>query len=99
MSGKPIESVKETMQIFLRSLPFNTRFNIVGFGSNHVKLFPDSVHYNDDTLAKAAAHVCFRNYLSHVATKATVLIVFKKQYTESADRAQRVPWCARALVW
>ena len=40
MSGSKIHQVRETMQIFLRSLPEGTMFNIVSFGSDWSALFP-----------------------------------------------------------
>jgi uncharacterized protein with von Willebrand factor type A (vWA) domain len=57
MAGSKIRQVRETLQIFLRSLPEGTLFNIVGFGSNFEKLFPTSEVYNDKSLEVASAHV------------------------------------------
>jgi len=58
MGGKPIEQVKQTLQIFLRSLPEGTLFNIIGFGSNFMTLFPkESVLYNETTLDTATKYV------------------------------------------
>eukprot|EP01112_Ceratiomyxa_fruticulosa_P009185 TRINITY_DN2395_c0_g1_i2.p1 TRINITY_DN2395_c0_g1~~TRINITY_DN2395_c0_g1_i2.p1 ORF type:complete len:918 (+),score=260.17 TRINITY_DN2395_c0_g1_i2:845-3598(+) len=54
MEGTKIYNVRSTMELFLRSIPEGTLFNIVGFGSHFQFLFPDgSVEYNDDTLNKA----------------------------------------------
>lgn len=48
MSGSRIEQVKNTLQIFLRSLSEGTMFNIIGFGSSTQHLFKEgSVEYND----------------------------------------------------
>eukprot|EP00005_Dracoamoeba_jomungandri_P004866 CAMPEP_0174252268 /NCGR_PEP_ID=MMETSP0439-20130205/1812_1 /TAXON_ID=0 /ORGANISM="Stereomyxa ramosa, Strain Chinc5" /LENGTH=865 /DNA_ID=CAMNT_0015332783 /DNA_START=43 /DNA_END=2640 /DNA_ORIENTATION=- len=58
MSGSRINQVKETMQIFLRSLGEGTMFNIVGFGTRTQHLFPrGSVEYNETNLKKAVDHV------------------------------------------
>lgn len=57
MAGSRMNSVKETLQIFLRSIPEGTLFNIVGFGSNTKSLFPASKEYNDSSLAIAVAFV------------------------------------------
>eukprot|EP01106_Pelomyxa_sp_JSP_P010072 TRINITY_DN2711_c0_g1_i1.p1 TRINITY_DN2711_c0_g1~~TRINITY_DN2711_c0_g1_i1.p1 ORF type:complete len:472 (+),score=103.81 TRINITY_DN2711_c0_g1_i1:559-1974(+) len=57
MAGDPMKNVCETMDLFLRSLPENCKFNIVGFGSSFTKLFDSSAKYNDDTLAVGCAHV------------------------------------------
>jgi cobalamin biosynthesis protein CobT len=48
MSGSRIQQVKDTLQIFLRSLGEGTQFNIIGFGTSTQHLFPaGSVEYND----------------------------------------------------
>ncbi|KAH3732835.1 Vault protein inter-alpha-trypsin domain [Pelomyxa schiedti] len=58
MEGEPIEQVKQTLQIFLRSLPEGTRFNIIGFGTYHVTLFSKgSAVYNEETLDTASKYV------------------------------------------
>ena len=56
MSGKYITAAKETMMLFLKSIPDNCYFNIVGFGSSHKKLFKESVVYNQGNLDKAVQH-------------------------------------------
>lgn len=53
MSGSRINQVRNTLHIFLRSLPEGTLFNIIGFGSRIEKLFPTSQEYNSKTLATA----------------------------------------------
>lgn len=57
MSGKHIFQVKETMLLFLKSLPSNCFFNIVGFGSYYRCLFQESKEYNDENLNKAMNYV------------------------------------------
>ena len=57
MAGSRITAVKSTMQLFLRSLPEGVLFNIVGFGSSHVSLFPSSVPYTEENLQLASQHV------------------------------------------
>ena len=57
MSGSRISQVRDTLQIFLRSLPEGTLFNIFGFGSKFEKLFPESKEYNESTLQTAVQHV------------------------------------------
>ena len=56
MSGGYIEAAKETMMLFLKSIPDDCYFNIVGFGSSHEKLFKESVAYNQGNLDKAMQH-------------------------------------------
>eukprot|EP01102_Stenamoeba_stenopodia_P008144 TRINITY_DN2315_c0_g3_i1.p1 TRINITY_DN2315_c0_g3~~TRINITY_DN2315_c0_g3_i1.p1 ORF type:complete len:851 (-),score=154.13 TRINITY_DN2315_c0_g3_i1:33-2585(-) len=57
MSGSKMESVKNALQLLLRSLPCNCKFNIIGFGSTFVSLFPQTVPYSDDNISTAAAAV------------------------------------------
>jgi uncharacterized protein YegL len=40
MAGSAMENTKNTVQLFLRSLPERARFNIVAFESNFRTLFP-----------------------------------------------------------
>lgn len=57
MSGSYIESARETLLLFLKSLPEDCHFNIVGFGSRHTKLFDKgSVAYSQATLDAATSH-------------------------------------------
>ena len=57
MSGSYISSARETLLLFLKSLPEDCRFNVIGFGSRHVKLFSDcSVPYSQATLDEATSH-------------------------------------------
>lgn len=57
MHGSFIESARETLLLFLKSLPENCSFNIVGFGSDHTKLFnKGSVTYSQKTLDVATSH-------------------------------------------
>ncbi|KAM9992596.1 hypothetical protein ACTFIY_010048 [Dictyostelium cf. discoideum] len=57
MSGKPIEKSKMALEICMRSLNENSKFNIVCFGSYFNKLFETSKHYNDETLQKASEYI------------------------------------------
>jgi len=43
--------------LLLRAIPAGSKFNIVGFGDRFVKLFPESVEYNNENLEKATVHV------------------------------------------
>ena len=56
MSGSYIRSARETLVLFLKSLPEGSYFNILGFGSSYWKLFPDSVPYDEQHLDKAISH-------------------------------------------
>ena len=58
MAGGKINRVKETLQLFLKSIPEGTLFNIIGFGTNFKKLFEGgSVEYNEKNVAAALEHV------------------------------------------
>lgn len=56
MSGSNIKSARETLLLFLKSLPEDCYFNIVGFGSSFEKLFKTSKRYDDDSLKQACSH-------------------------------------------
>ena len=52
MSGSYMKSAKDTMILFLKSIPPGCYFNIIGFGSRYECLFTKSVPYNQDNLEK-----------------------------------------------
>ena len=57
MSGGFINSARETLILFLKSLPEGCNFNVIGFGSHYEKLFSAvSVPYTQETLDKATRH-------------------------------------------
>jgi len=56
MSGGPISRVAQALQLFLRSLPIDCRFNVIGFGSSFTSLFPTPVEYSETSLQQASAH-------------------------------------------
>ena len=53
MSGSRNNSAKETLLLFLKSLPDGCYFNVVGFGSRYTTLFQKSQVYNDVNLKQA----------------------------------------------
>ena len=55
MSGSPIQLAVGALKLFLHSLPIGSKFNVVSFGSNFEKLFPDSVEYNEENLKIAVS--------------------------------------------
>lgn len=57
MSYNPIKNAAECLEIFIKSLPTNSFFNIIRFGSSYEKLFDYSVQYNEDTAEKALRYV------------------------------------------
>ena len=56
MRGSYIKSARETLMLFLKSIPEGSLFNIIGFGSRYELLFPESVNYSQETLDKAVRH-------------------------------------------
>jgi len=56
MSGQQIRKAADSLQLFLRSLPHGSRFDIVGFGSTWQSLFGESLAYDASTFRKASAH-------------------------------------------
>lgn len=57
MEGKFIESAKQVLLLFLRSIPMNCYFNIVGFGSTYCYFSEKSVEYNQKNLDKSIKYV------------------------------------------
>ncbi|CDS35741.1 von Willebrand factor A domain containing protein [Echinococcus multilocularis] len=53
MSGSKIQNTKESLLLFLKSLPKKCRFQIVGFGSSFHPLFPQPVDYNKENVERA----------------------------------------------
>ncbi|KNC53592.1 von Willebrand factor A domain containing 5A [Thecamonas trahens ATCC 50062] len=57
MAGSRMNQAKNALQLFLRSIPMGSKFNIVSFGSRYEKLFASAVEYNDRSLTRARAAV------------------------------------------
>ena len=53
MSGGYMTSAKETLKLFLRSIPPGCYFNIIGFGSTFTVMFGWSEEYNQQSLDRA----------------------------------------------
>ncbi|KAK3602215.1 hypothetical protein CHS0354_039961 [Potamilus streckersoni] len=54
MEGKKIQNAKEALLLFLKSIPIDSYFNVIGFGSGFESLFPyGSDKYNDENLTLA----------------------------------------------
>ena len=54
----PIKLAQDALTLFLHSLPEDSKFNIIAFGSKFVSTFPQSVAYNEENLKIALADVC-----------------------------------------
>ncbi|PNS19042.1 hypothetical protein CAC42_1778 [Sphaceloma murrayae] len=57
MAGSKTKSLIDSLNVFLKSLPVNTHFNICPFGSRHSFLFRKSMPYNQETAAEALAFI------------------------------------------
>ncbi|CAH1239419.1 VWA5B1 [Branchiostoma lanceolatum] len=57
MSGAYIATARETLLLFLKSLPSGSAFNVVGFGSTYKPLFDDSVPVNQENVGTASTWV------------------------------------------
>ena len=53
MDGSRIEKAKEALIVFLKSLPKQSYFNIVSFGSRHELLFTKSQQYGQEIIKQA----------------------------------------------
>lgn len=53
MSGNSMELAKESLTLFLKSLPRGSKFDIIGFGSSEKTYFDTVQDYNNETLIKA----------------------------------------------
>lgn len=57
MNGNLINNAKETILLFLHSLPSNTYFNVISFGTYFQSLFKESQPYSNANLEEACQYV------------------------------------------
>lgn len=57
MRGECMRNAKETLKLFLKSIPPGCHFNIIGFGSTHVVMFPESMAYTQASLDRAVTEI------------------------------------------
>ena len=53
MYGQRIATAREALIYFIKSLPFDSYFNVVSFGSDHEMLFKSSRKYDDQSIEEA----------------------------------------------
>jgi hypothetical protein len=57
MSDKPIKKAVEALTLFLQSLPSDSYFNVISFGSGFITLFPKSRKYDKYSLKEAISEI------------------------------------------
>ncbi|CAD8209061.1 unnamed protein product [Paramecium pentaurelia] len=85
MSGVRIKRAKQSLILFLKSLPEDCRFNIISFGTVFRSLWSDSKQYSQTTLEEAISHVnsMEANMQGTEIFKPLQDIVYNKQYGKS----------------
>ncbi|CAD8104459.1 unnamed protein product [Paramecium primaurelia] len=53
MNGQRIKRAKESLILFLKSLPQDSYFNIISFGNKYISIWNESKQYNQETLDEA----------------------------------------------
>ena len=53
MSGSRIKVALDALELFIRSIPPNSKFNIISFGSTHQLMYNKSVTYNNENMEHA----------------------------------------------
>lgn len=57
MRGGRIEKAKRALIFFLKSLPYNSKFNVISFGTGFENMFPIAVDYNNQNLMIAINNI------------------------------------------
>lgn len=83
---------REAMLLFIRSLPLNSNFNIIRFGSEYQVLFQNqsmSVAYNEET-AKQAEHLSHTMQADLGGTELLAPLQYLKTNPPANDRSRQV---------
>jgi hypothetical protein len=57
MYGEPMQTAKEALKLFIRSIPPGSKFNIISFGSKYDSMYPHLTDYSQSTLDYAIEKV------------------------------------------
>lgn len=57
MGGTRIKVAIEALELFIRSIPPNSKFNIVSFGSSYKSMFESSIEYNNENMEIALREI------------------------------------------
>mmetsp|Transcript_28937 Transcript_28937/g.27868 ORF Transcript_28937/g.27868 Transcript_28937/m.27868 type:complete len:99 (+) Transcript_28937:390-686(+) len=57
MCGKSIELAVEALKLFVHSLPWGSKFNIVSYGTEYDCMFSKSIKYDEKSMTRAAANL------------------------------------------
>lgn len=87
MRGPKIETLKDALLVFLKSLPARCKFNLYSFGSTVSGLWPCSMPYDDSTVQDALDHVSTfeANYRGTEVLKALKKAVGDRRSTDACS--------------
>lgn len=87
MQGDRIEMAKNALTIFLKSLPQNSMFNVVGFGSKFEYLHQESLPYSKENLEKTIQQVSkFLANFGGTNILGPLQSIFSQQYIKTFPR-------------
>ena len=87
MLGKRMYLALEALKLFLHSIPFGSKFNIISYGEDYRFLFPKSMNNTDDVLDIAMYMIAdFEADMGGTEIFAPLNEVFRSRTTESCER-------------
>ncbi|XP_038076087.1 von Willebrand factor A domain-containing protein 5B1-like [Patiria miniata] len=87
MSGEYIANARETLMMFLKSLPTCCHFNIVGFGSSFKPLFECSRAYTQSNIREASSYITkMRADMGGTSLLAPLLWIYQQPVTRGWPR-------------
>jgi hypothetical protein len=87
MEGKQIEDAKKALILFLNSLPENSTFNVVSFGTNYESLFATPQKYTNSNLTMARSKInSFKADMGGTELYRPMDYILKQKIDESSER-------------